>query len=288
MTSSASTPDQAIAESASRLRDAFPSIPEIAITLGSGHGGFVEVLTDPVSVPFEELPPLPGTGVIGHGGRFVYGHLGGIAVVVQAGRVHAYEGHPRDVAVAPVRILARLGVRTLVLTNAAGGIRPGLEPGDLVLLDDQIDFSFRAPLTGPVRDGETRFPDMSAPFDPALSRALLDAAEAEGIELGRGTYASVHGPSFETRAEVRMLARLGADVVGMSTVAEVIVARASGMRVAGLSLVTNRATGLSARALDHEEVLEVGREAAARTARLLVAAVGRIAAADAGQSIDAK
>ena len=157
-----------------------------------------------------------------------------------------------------------------------------------MLLDDQINLSFRAPLAGAVHAGEARFPDMSTPFDRAASDALLEAAGAEGIELSRGTYASVHGPSFETRAEVRMLARLGADVVGMSTVAEVITARARGLRVAGLSLVTNRATGLSAKTLDHDEVLEVGRGASERTKRLLVAAMERLATLGVGQSIGAK
>ena len=264
-------------ESAAALRSALPSVPPVAITLGSGMGGLVDALEDVVSVPFADLPPLPPAGVVGHGGRFVFGRLDGHPVLIQAGRVHAYEGHPPHVLVAPVRILAELGVTSLILTNAAGGIRPGLQPGDLVLLEDQINLSFRAPLVGPVRPGEERFPDMSAPFDPALRGTLREAAVDEGIELAEGVYASVHGPSFETRAEVRMLGRLGADVVGMSTTAEVVVARARGLRVAGLSLVTNRATGLSLEALNHEEVLEVGRLAAGRTQRLLTAALRRIA-----------
>lgn len=263
---------------ADRLRAVLPSVPRIAITLGSGLGGLVEALGDPVAIPFAEVPPLPATGVVGHGGRFVWGRLAGTEVLVQAGRVHAYEGHPMDVVVAPVRILAELGVGVLVLTNAAGGIRPGLEPGDLLLLEDQINLSFRAPLAGPVLAGEARFPDMSAPFDAELRGVFREAAEAEGVELSEGTYASVHGPSFETRAEVRMLAGLGADVVGMSTVHEVIVARALGLRVAALSLVTNRATGLSAHPLGHDEVLDVGRKAAARTERLVAEAVRRMAA----------
>ena len=143
-----------ISAAADTLRSVLPSVPPVAITLGSGLGGLVDALEDIVSVPFSELPPLPPAGVVGHGGRFVFGRLEGSPVLIQAGRVHAYEGHPMDVLVAPVRILAELGVTTLILTNAAGGIRPGLEPGDLVLLDDQINLSFRAPLAGAVRSGE--------------------------------------------------------------------------------------------------------------------------------------
>jgi purine-nucleoside phosphorylase len=261
---------------ADTLRAAFPSIPPLAITLGSGLGALVDALDDPVAVPFSEVSPLPSTGVVGHDGCFVFGRLDGIEVVVQSGRIHAYEGYPTGIVVAPIRILADLGVEAVILTNAAGGIRPGLEPGDLLLVEDHINLSFRAPLTGSVLEGEERFPDMSAPFDPELRMAMRQAALDEGIDLTEGTYAGVHGPSFETRAEVRMLGHLGADVVGMSTVAEVIVARARGLRVAGLSLVTNRATGLATQPLGHQEVLEVGREAAGRTVRLLTSAVRRI------------
>ena len=236
----------------------------------------MERLADPVSVPMTELPGLPGPGVAGHGGAFVSGVLGGVPVVVQAGRYHAYEGHPGDVVVAPVRIFASLGIQVLLVTNAAGGVSPGLDPGDLVLLDDQINLSFRAPLAGRARAGEARFPDMSAPFDADLQRVTLDAARATGVALKRGVYVGVSGPSYETAAEVDMIHRLGGDVVGMSTVQEVIVARAAGLRVIGLSLVTNRATQRGAPALSHAEVLAAGAEAATRMERLVVAVVSAV------------
>ncbi len=281
--------DDEIAKGSARLRSAFARPVRIALVLGSGQGDLVDAVEDPVVVPFTDVPLLPSVGVAGHGGRFVSGRLAGVDAVVQAGRIHPYEGHPRAIAVAPVRLLAGAGIDTLVLTNAAGGIRPGLDPGALVLLDDQIDLSFHAPLAGPARRGEARFPDMSAPFDPGLRAVLRVVAAEVGIELDEGTYMGVRGPSYETRAEVRMLARLGADVVGMSTVAEVTVARALGLRVVGLSLVTNRATGLSATPLEHDEVLEVGRAAAGRTRRLLLAALPRLSAARASsQSTGAK
>jgi purine-nucleoside phosphorylase len=261
------------------------------VTLGSGLSDLVDALEEPRSVAFDELPSLPSAGAPGHGGgRFAFGRLDGTPVLLQAGRIHAYEGVALEAVIAPVRILASLGVGALLLTNAAGGIRPGLEPGDLVLLDDQIDLTFRRPLAGPVRDGETRFPDMSAPFDAELRASLRRVALEEGIELSEGTYAAVHGPSYETRAEVRMLARLGADVVGMSTVAEVATARALGLPVAALSLVTNRATGLAGRPLRHEEVLETGREAAGRMTRLVRGFLRRVSdeRGVAGQSTSAK
>ena len=272
------------------LRDAFPRVPRIAITLGSGLGELVEAVEEPISVPFGDVEPLPSAGVAGHGGRFVFGVLSGVDVVLQAGRVHGYEGYAPDVVAAPVRLLATLGVETLIFTNAAGGIRGDLRPGDLFLIEDQIHGALISPLAGPVRSGESRFPDMSTPFDPGLRRALKDAALSEGVELSEGTYASLHGPSYETAAEVRMLARLGADVVGMSTTAEVIVAQALGLRVAGLSLVTNRATGLSAEPLSHADVLRIGRAATERAERLLRAAVAQLGVTSTllGQSTGAK
>jgi len=256
-----------------RMRELLPRIPRIAVVLGSGLGGFARALDDPVSIPFADLPPLPPAAVEGHGGRFVAGSLRGVDVLVQAGRVHAYEGVAEEVVAAPVRMMAALGVEAVVMTNAAGGIHPLFEPGDVVLLDDQINFSFRSVLRGPTVHGESRFPDMGAPFDDALREAIRDAALGLGMRLREGTYAGVLGPAYETPAEIRMLRRLGADLVGMSTVHEVAVARAAGLRVAVLSLVTNRAAGLGAGALSHTEVLEVGRRASADVVRLLTEVV---------------
>jgi purine-nucleoside phosphorylase len=264
-------------EAAARALDRrFPGTPTVSIVLGSGLSGLVEGVEDPVEVPFQEVPGLPASGVAGHAGRFVHGRLEGRPVLLQAGRFHAYEGHPMEVVCAPVRIAAALGVGAMVFTNAAGGISRGLEPGTLLLLDDHLDLQLRGPLAGPVVPGEERFPDMSAPYDPGLQRRAVAAAAELGIHLPRGVYAAVLGPSYETPAEVAMLRTLGADVVGMSTVPEVIAARARGIPVLAISLVTNRAAGLSLSPLSHDEVLETGRVAGRRLERLLRRLVGEL------------
>jgi purine-nucleoside phosphorylase len=270
------TDPDSILRAARQLADVASEPPRLALTLGSGLAGLVDAVADPVRVPFDALPGLPSAGAPGHGGgAFVLGRLEGVRVIVQAGRIHLYDGLGADAVAAPVRILAALGVDTLVLTNAAGGIRTGLEPGDLLLIADHLDLSFRPPLRGPLRPHEDRFPDMSAPWDAELRSVFRACADEEGVGVEEGTYACVAGPQYETRSEVRMLARLGADVVGMSTVPEVEVARALGLRVAGISLVTNRATGMATHPLSHEEVLDVGRRAGARLERLLRAFLRR-------------
>lgn len=247
---------------AAGLRAAFPSVPGTAVVVGSGLGALEDALVDPVAVAFGDLPGLPAAGVSGHGGRFVHGRLGDTEVLLQSGRFHLYEGHPAGVVVAPVRILAEMGVGTVLMTNASGGIHPLLEPGDVVLVDDLLNLTFRSPLSGPVLEGEERFPDMSRPLDAGLARLIRGAAAHLDLPLASGTYAAVLGPQYETAAEIRMLSRLGADVVGMSTVPEAIAAAARGLRCAVLSLVTNRATGLSRGRLSHDEVLEAGAAAA--------------------------
>lgn len=216
----------------------------------------------------------------------MYGTLDGAEVLLQAGRYHAYEGHSLELVVAPVRILAELGIEILVVTNAAGGIHPSMEPGDLVLLDDHVNVMFRSPLVGPVIDEEQRFSDMSAPYDPALQEAARRAAADVGVELARGTYAAVLGPAYETAAEVRMLAKIGADVVGMSTVPEVITARALGMRCLGFSMVTNKATGMGGARIAHEDVLQIGKQAGVRLGLVLGAFVQELCGGD--QSIETK
>jgi purine-nucleoside phosphorylase len=180
-----------------------------------------------------------------------------------------YEGHPAEIAALPTRVFARLGVGTLVLTNAAGGIRRTFRPPTLMLIADHINLMFRNPLVGPVADGELRFPDMSDPYDGALRRRAHEVAQVERIPLEDGVYAALLGPSFETAAEIRMLERVGADAVGMSTVPEVIAARARGMRCLGFSSITNVAAGLSAQTLSHEEVLDAGRQVAGQLERLI-------------------
>lgn len=231
--------------------------PEIAIILGSGLGGLVDDIENAVRVPFADIPVFPEPTVLGHAGALVSGQLGGRAVIALAGRFHMYEGHPVGLAGFPVRVLHALGARTLFVSNAAGAIRRDFAPGDLMIIDDHLNLLFANPLTGPVEEGEDRFPDMSEPYDARLRAALRAAGDKLGIALKEGVYACLPGPSFETRAEVRMLERLGADAVGMSTVPEVIVARARGMRVAGVSCITNPATGTTEFPVLHADVLDV-------------------------------
>ena len=233
--------------------------PAAGIILGSGLGGLADRITDPVSVPFADVPGFPTATVVGHAGKLIAGTLGARPVVALAGRFHMYEGHDAQLAGFPVRVMHALGVRTLFVSNAAGGIRRTFRAGDLMLIRDHLNLMFRNPLIGAVEEGDERFPDMSAPYDERLCAQLRQHAVALGIPLQEGVYGALLGPTYETPAEVRMLATLGADAVGMSTVPEVIVARAVGMRVAGISCVTNLASGLSPHALSHAEVLETTR-----------------------------
>jgi len=276
-----------ISAAAESLRARLPSVPRVAVVLGSGLGHIADQVEDATVVPFKEVAGFVPSGVQGHSGRFVAGRLpGGGDVLLQAGRYHVYEGHHPDVVVAPVRVIAALGVEVLILTNAAGGIDGVLGPGDLVLLDDHINMMFRSPLIGPVRPGEVRFPDMSSPYDPELQAIAVEVAESLGIPLSRGIYAAVTGPSYETAAEVRMLAKMGANVVGMSTVPEVLAARAIGLRCMGFSMVTNKGTGLSGEPIGHDEVMEVGRVAGARLGRVIAGLIGALGGAT--QSVGTK
>ena len=251
------------------IRERIPAEPEVLLVLGSGLGGLAAGVLDPVSIPFEDIPGFPGAGVVGHAGRLIGGRLGGKRVLVQSGRFHFYEGYPASLVVAPVRLGAALGARTAILTNAAGGIRSDLVPGSILLLDDHLNLQGRNPLSGPVEGREERFPDMSAPYDIDLQALAMEVAVELGIPLSRGTYAAVLGPSYETPAEVRYYKQAGADAVGMSTVPEVIVARASGLRVLTFSLITNLAAGLGSGTLEHQEVLEVGSEAGGSLEKLI-------------------
>lgn len=236
--------------------------PEIAIILGSGLGGLADEIEDAVRVPYADIPGFPEATVVGHAGELVSGNLSGRRVVALAGRFHMYEGHPPALAAFPVRVFHALGARTLFASNAAGGIRRDLAAGDLMIIEDHLNLTFTNPLIGSLQEGDTRFPDMSDPYDRTL-RALLHAiGDRLKIPLKEGVYACLNGPSFETRAEVRMLETLGADAVGMSTVPEVIVARAMGMRVAAMSCITNAATGTSDAPVLHAEVLDVTARAA--------------------------
>jgi purine-nucleoside phosphorylase len=244
--------------------------PRAGIVLGSGLGAFAERLEQAVAIPFAEIPRFPETTAPGHSGRLVMGNVGGVPVAVMQGRVHRYEGYSPSEVVFPIRVLGRLGVRTLVLTNAAGGINPGLRPGQLVLIADHINLSGQSPLTG--ADDERfgpRFLDMSEAYAGRLRQLAHDAAYSMNFRLDEGVYVGVAGPNYETPAEIRAFRALGADLVGMSTVQETIAARQMGMEVLGISCVTNLAAGLQAAPLSHEEVMETGRAVEGQLAELL-------------------
>lgn len=259
------------------LRERLTRAPRAVLVLGSGLGALADTVEDPVRIPYAEIPGFPRSTVEGHAGELVVGVLNGVEVAVMAGRFHLYEGWDAAAVAIPIRTLAALGADLLLLTNAAGGLRPGMQPGDLMLIADHINLMGRNPLIGPAQPGEDRFPDMSAPYDRELRRILRDCATVEDISVEEGVYAGVLGPSYETPAEIRMLARLGADAVGMSTVPEVIAARAAGLRVSAISCITNLAAGIGAEPLSHEEVLAAGAASRDRLARLVHAAVPRLA-----------
>lgn len=267
--------DAEIHAAAAALRDRMSDAPELFLVLGSGLGEVAEAVEDAVEIPFADIAGLPDATVKGHAGRFVAGRLEGRPVLVQSGRYHAYEGHPYEVVVAPLRIAHRVGAGTLVVTNAAGGIREGMTPGDVAVISDHLNFHFASGLRGPVREGEVRFPDMTHAYDRGLRTHAKAVAEDLGIPLTEGVYASMPGPAYETPAEVRMLRTLGADLVGMSTVPSVTVARARGMQVLGFSMITNVAAGLGEGSLDHVEVMEVGRTGGRVLQRLIRGIVAR-------------
>jgi purine-nucleoside phosphorylase len=268
-----------IAETVAFLRERFTRAPHAVLVLGSGLGGLADEIEDPVRIPFAEIPGFPRRTqeLAGHAGALVAGRLEGVEVAAMQGRFHLYEGwEPADVAL-PVRALAALGAGTLLVTNAAGGIRPGFRPGDLMLIADHVNLMSRSPLIGAAVPGEERFPDMSDPYDPAFRRVAEEVALELGIPLVQGVYAALLGPSYETPAEIRMLARLGADAVGMSTVPEVLVARALGVRVLGISCITNLAAGLGGQKLSHDEVMETGAAVRDRLVALVRGVLPRVA-----------
>jgi purine-nucleoside phosphorylase len=255
-----SAADAAVTRAAEAVRAAIaPRRPSVAIVLGSGLGFLAGELEQTVRVPYAAIPGFAQPAVEGHAGELVAGTLEGKSVLAQSGRFHLYEGHPPSLAALPVRVYSALGIGTLILTNAAGGIRRTFRPGALMLIADHLNLMFRNPLVGPVVEGDERFPDMSDPYDRDLRELARRVAAAEGIALEEGVYAGVLGPSYETKAEIRMLERSGADAVGMSTVPEVVAARARGLRCLGISTVTNLAAGLGGATLTHDEVLATAR-----------------------------
>ncbi len=258
-------------EAAEFLKARYPHPIDVAIVLGSGLGAFAEKVTNAVAIPYAEIPHFSKSTVEGHRGRLVLGEIEGKHVAVQQGRFHFYEGYEMDQVTMPVRTFGRLGIRTLLLTNAAGGLRSDMVPGTLMLIRDHINLMGENPLRG-MNDERLgpRFPDMTGVYDPELCklirRSATDVAAKHEIEPAKlmveGVYCGLSGPTYETPAEIRMLSLLGADAVGMSTVPEAIAARHQGMRVAGISCITNLAAGLTGSEIDHSEVMDIGSRVA--------------------------
>ena len=259
-----------IAALATAVRERTSIVPEVGIVLGSGLGGLADDLEDAVAIPFADLPGWPAATAPGHAGRLLLGRLGGRAVVMLQGRFHLYEGNDPGLVVQPVLLFHSLGARIVVLTNAAGGLDPSFGPGTLMVMSDHINLTGRSPLMGPNADEMgPRFPDLTDAWSPRLRARLHAAAAAEGVPVEEGIYVGLTGPTYETPAEVRMLAGLGGHAVGMSTVLECIAARWVGLEVCGVSLVTNAGAGYSGSPLTHEEVLQSGLVAGPRLARII-------------------
>lgn len=254
--------------------------PKIALVLGSGLGGFADEFADAVRLPYAKIPHFPQSTAVGHAGQLVLGTVEGVEVVGMQGRVHLYEGYSPKEVVFPVRVFSRMGVKAVILTNAAGGIRKDFTQGRLAVISDHINLQSASPLMGPndERFGP-RFPDMSAAYDKKFRELTLAEGRRLGIDLDEGVYAAVPGPSYETPAEIRFLRTIGADLVGMSTVPEVIAARHSSIRVLGVSCVTNAAAGVLDRPLDHKEVLETAERIKGQFIGLLRAVIPDIASA---------
>ncbi|WP_173471856.1 purine-nucleoside phosphorylase [Eubacterium ruminantium] len=248
--------------------------PEIGIVLGSGLGSFAEKLEDSIYINYQDIPGFPVSTVSGHNGRFVVGKLFGHEVIVMQGRVHYYEGYSMKKVVLPVRLMCMIGIKQLILTNAAGGINLNFKPGTLMAITDQITTFVPSPLIGPnIEDLGVRFPDMSEVYDRTFVGIIEKAAEELGIDLKKGIYLQTTGPQYETPAEIRMFRNLGADAVGMSTTVEAVAARHAGVKVAGISCITNMAAGISGEPLSHEEVKETADRVKDEFEKLLLLSV---------------
>ena len=262
---------------ADQLRSRAVDDVDVAVVLGSGLGDFASRLADPVTIPYGEIPGWPASAVVGHAGRLVAGTLAGRRVAALSGRAHIYEGHGFETVAFATRVLGALGVKRLILTNAAGGINTSFTPGTLMLIEDHINLMGGSPLTGPndERFGP-RFPDMTHVYSPRLRAVAEEASRATGVPLARGVYVALHGPSYETPAEIRFLRTIGADAVGMSTVPEALAARHMGMEVLGISCITNPAAGVLPEPLDHNEVMAVAARVREAFSALLEGIIGRI------------
>ena len=266
-----------VERSAAMVRSRCGALPETAIVLGSGLGDFAGTLVDAVTMPYGDLPYWPAARVAGHEGQLVIGHVGGTRVAALSGRAHFYEGHDLATVVFATRVMGRIGVRRLILTNAAGGINTGFAQGALMIIDDHINMLGSNPLIGMNDDRfGTRFPDMSEVYSARLRRIADDAARAKGVPVSHGIYIAVHGPSYETPAEIRFFRTIGADAVGMSTVPEAIAARHMGIEVLGISCITNMAAGVLPQPLVHDEVMETARRVRGSFIALLEGIVERL------------
>ncbi len=266
-----------VQSAATLIRSKSSVVPDAAVVLGSGLGDFASSLERQTSIRYEDIPHWPAANVIGHDGRLVVGEVSGRPVAALSGRAHFYEGHDLRTVTFATRVLGALGVKALILTNAAGGINTSFVPGDLMVIDDHINLLGSNPLVGPNDDRfGVRFPDLTNLYSPRLRRIADEAAKAGGLTLRHGIYVACHGPSYQTPAEVRYLRTIGADAVGMSTVPEAIVARHMGVEVLGISCITNLAAGVLPQALNHEEVLETAKRARGKFLSLLNAVMTRM------------
>jgi len=266
-----------IEQTAAHIRARCGAVPDTAVVLGSGLGDFADRLAGAYVTPYEDLPNWPPSTVVGHSGRLVIGNIAGRRIAALAGRAHFYEGHDLATVVFAVRVMGRLGVKQVILTNAAGGINTGFAQGALMIIDDHINLLGSNPLIG--RNEErlgVRFPDMSEVYSSRMRRIADEAAAAAGIPLTHGVYVATHGPSYETPAEIRYFRKIGADAVGMSTVPEAIAARHMGLEVLGISCITNMAAGVLPGPLNHEEVMETARRVRGSFIALLEGILARI------------
>ena len=266
-----------ILESSQYIQSKYTVKPKIGIVLGSGLGIYVDQIQNKTVIPYQDIPHFKRTAVEGHEGRLILGEVHGVPVVALQGRMHAYEGHSMEEIVHPVRTLAALGIEILVVTNASGGINLNYHPGDLVAIQDHINLSGRNPLVGPnIAEMGPRFPDMSEAYDSELRTILKQVAQNHHVDLKDGVYCSVLGPTYETPAEIRMLRILGADMVGMSTVPEVIAAGHLGLKVAGVTCITNYAAGIKLEKLSHADVKKVAEKAMVGFATILTETIGEL------------
>jgi len=266
-----------IFEASQYILSKITSKPKIGIVLGSGLGIYVDQIQNKIVIPYQDIPHFKRTSVEGHSGCLIVGEVHGVTVVALQGRLHAYEGHPMDEIVLPVRAMAALGIEILFLTNAAGGVNLDYHPGNLVAIEDHINLSGRNPLVGPnMAELGPRFPDMGNAYDKELRDIVRTIAKNHHVDIKSGVYCSVLGPTYETPAEIRMLRVLGADMVGMSTVPEVIAANHLGLRVAGVSCITNYAAGIKAEKLSHADVKKVAEKAMVGFATVLTETIGEL------------